>query len=165
MEWLIPNDWSSILIPDTPILEIIVRGSIMYLFLFMLLRFILKRQAGALSMTDLLVIVLIADASQNAIADDYTSLSDGMVLVSVLVFWNYALEWLGYHFPRFEKILHPAPLTLIKNGRFNRKNMKQELITEDELFSRLRERGIENMKNVKLAFLEGDGKISIIEKA
>ena len=163
MENLINIDWAGLFIPDTPLLEIFIRGSVMYLVLFVLLRVVLKRQAGAVSMTDLLVIVLIADAAQNAMADDYKSLPDGILLVATLIFWSWALEWLGYHWPLFEKWVHPAPLPLIKNGRMHLKNMRHELITRQELMSQLREQGIDDATQVKQACLEGDGQISVVK--
>ena len=141
-----------------------MRGSVMYLSLFFFLRVVLKRQAGSLGISDLLVIALIADAAQNGMAGDYRSLPDGIALVGTLVFWNYALEWLGFRFPGFEQLMHPAPLPLIVDGRMLRKNMQQELITEDDLMSQLREQGIEDIHQVKRACLEGDGKISVLEK-
>jgi len=164
MEWLLPEDWSQILIPDTPLLEIFVRGTLMYLALFCLLRMILKRQAGSIGMTDLLVLMLIADAAQNGMAGDYRSLPDGILLVATLIFWNYALEWLGYHFPQFEHVIHAPPLPLVKNGRLIQKHMRKELVTEEELMTRLREKGVEHLNQVKQACLEGNGKISIVLK-
>jgi hypothetical protein len=66
-------DWKSIFTPDLSPFELVLRGSIMYLSLFIFLRFVLKRQTGTLGMTDLLLIVLLADASQNAMAGEYKS--------------------------------------------------------------------------------------------
>lgn len=163
MEWFNAVDWQGIFTLDTPLLEIFIRGTIVYWVLFLLLRFVLKRQAGSIGLSDLLVIVLIADASQNAMADDYKSLPDGIALVCTLVFWNYIIEWLGYNFERFEKFLHPNPLPLIQNGRIIKKHMAQELITRDELMTHLRQEGVEKISEVKKACLEGDGKISIVK--
>lgn len=157
-------DWGKILLPDTPILEIIVRGTILYLSLFLLLRFVLKRESGTLGITDLLVVVLLADAAQNAMAGQYTSVSDGLVLVTVIIFWDWALNWIGYHVPVFQRLVHPPPLRLIKNGEMNYRNMRVELITRNELESMLRQQGIDDVKNVKEAFLEGNGQISIVRK-
>jgi hypothetical protein len=71
-------DWAKVFSPDTPILEIIVRGTVTYISLFMLLRVILRRESGgSIGITDMLVIVLLADASQNAMSGGYHSLSDG----------------------------------------------------------------------------------------
>lgn len=163
MDWFGAVEWDKVLLPDRPLLEIFIRGSIIYLSLFFLLRVILKRQAGTVGISDLLVIVLIADAAQNGMAGDYKSVPDGIALVVTLIFWNYALEWLGFHFPAFDKVISPSPIMLIKNGRMIRKNMRKELITKGDLFTQLRLQGIEDVTRVKQACLEGDSKIRIIE--
>lgn len=134
----------------------------MYIALFVLLRIILKRQTGSLGMTDLLLITLIADASQNAMAGEYKSLPDGIVLVSTIIFWSYALDWLGYKFSWFSRLIEPPPLPLIKDGKLLRRNMRRELITEEELMSQLREQGLDDFGKVKEAYIESDGRISII---
>ena len=123
-----PIDWRAILVPDIPHVELLIRGTIAYLALFSLLRLVLRRAAGSMSMTDLLVLVLIADAAQNAMADDYRAIPDGVLLVGVIVFWAFALDWLGYHFKPMERFLHPKPLLLIKDGRMLKQNMKRDLI-------------------------------------
>ncbi len=141
-----------------------LRGTLMYLSLFILLRVILKRQSGNFALADLLLIVLIADASQNGMASDYKSITDGIILVVTLVFWNYAMDWLGYRFPYLQTWVFPAPLPLIENGRMLRKNMRHELITVEELMAHLREEGVEKVEEVKAAYMEGDGQISVIRK-
>lgn len=157
-------DWKSLFSFDIPVLEIILRGSVIYISLFILLRVVLKRQAGSLGMTDLLLITLIADASQNAMAGEYKSILAGIVLVSTIVFWSYTFDWLSYKFPWFNRLTEPPPLPLIQDGKMLRKNMRRELITEDELMSQLREQGLDDVGRVKEAFMEGDGHISVVQK-
>lgn len=157
-------DWKSIFLPDIPLLEIILRGSVMYIALFILLRLVLKRQTGDLRMTDLLLITLIADASQNGMAGDYKSISGGILLVGTIMFWDYAFDWLAFRFDWFQRLVAPPPLPLIKNGKLLRKNMRSELITEEELMSQLREQGLEHLEQVKEAFVEGDGHISVLKR-
>ena len=159
---MIHLDWGSIFHFDTPILEIVVRGTVVYLGLFMLLRLVLKRESGGVGITDLLVIVLLADAAQNAMADDYHSVPDGLLLVSTIVFWSYALNWLGFHVKRVEGFVHPKPLPLIKNGHVLRERLREELITEDELMSQLRLHGASRLSDVQQAHMESDGRISVI---
>src|SRR5205085_2257980 len=101
----------------TPVLEIVIRGTIVYLVLFMLFRFIVKRQTGGLGISDLLVIVLIADAVQNAMAGEYKSITDGLILAGTIIFWNVTLDWLAFHFPAVRRYISPPPLLLVKNGR------------------------------------------------
>ncbi|MBV9791538.1 MAG: DUF421 domain-containing protein [Chloroflexi bacterium] len=157
-------DWAKVLLPATPILEIVVRGSIMYLALFWLMRGILKRVASSISLADLLMVVVIADAAQNGMADDYRSVGDGIILVITIIFWNYTLDWLGYHFPAFERFVHPPPLPLVKDGNLLRRNMRRELITEGELMSQIHEQGLSDLSQVHSAHMEGDGRISVIAK-
>lgn len=157
-------DWSRIFIPDTPLFEIILRGTLVYLSIFFLLRVLLKRQAGTVGIADLLVVVLIADAAQNAMANDYHSVTDGLLLVATIVFWSYALDWIGFRFPAIQHFVHPPPLRLVKDGRILRRNMEKELITEEELMSQLRQQGVENLAKVKEARMEGDGRISVVQE-
>src|SRR3712207_9303493 len=109
-------DWQEMFVPVHSILEIVIRGTATYVMLFLILRFLLKRQTGVIGIADLLVIVLIADAAQNAMAAEYKSITEGALLVLTIVFWNYALDWLGYRFPAFQRLVRPPPLPLMKDG-------------------------------------------------
>ena len=157
-------DWKTIFLPDTPLLEVILRGSIMYISLFVMLRIILKRQTGTLGMTDLLLITLLADAAQNAMAGEYKSIPDGIVLVATIIFWNFLFDWLSFRWDWFGRLIEPPPLPLIQNGKMLRRNMRREFITEDELMMQLREQGLEDVSKVKNAYIESDGRISVIQK-
>lgn len=162
MDWLINVDWRKLFVPETPILEIVVRGSLVYLGLFALMRLVLKREAGALGPSDLLVVVLIAAAAQNALADDYRSVPDGLLLVAVILFWAQAVNWLGFRSPRMERVFKPPGLALVRDGRMLRKNMAKELITEGELWAQLRLQGVDDLSQVEAAYVEPNGRISVI---
>lgn len=155
-------DWRAIFVPSISIVELIIRGTLVYLALFSVLRFLPSRQLGTLGITDLLVVVLFAEAAQNAMASNYTSITEGAILVATVIFWSYFLNWLGYKLPNFQRFLNPPPLLLVKNGQMIQRHLQRELITEDELMSKLRQQGIEFLSDVKLAFIEADGRISII---
>jgi uncharacterized membrane protein YcaP (DUF421 family) len=155
-------DWHKMFVPTTGIPEIVLRGTLMYLGLTLLLRVILKRQSGDVSLTDLLLIVLIADAAQNGMADEYRSVTEGIVLVGTLVCWDYALDWLSYRVHAVRRLLIPRPLLLVKDGRVLQKNLEQESLTRDDLLSHLRQEGVESPRQVKAARLEPGGHISVI---
>jgi uncharacterized membrane protein YcaP (DUF421 family) len=154
-------DWPRVFLPDTPFLELIVRGTLMYLGLFALLR-VFCREAGTVSIPDLLVLVLIADAAQNAMSANYYAVTDGLVLVGTIIAWSYILNWVGYQVPAIRRVVHSPPLPLIENGDLLRNNMRRQFVTVDELMTHLREQGIEDVARVKRAYLEGDGRISVI---
>jgi uncharacterized membrane protein YcaP (DUF421 family) len=163
MDTLSQIDWKSVFIPSLHIGEIILRGTVVYLFLFVLLR-LLRRGAGTIGISDLLVVVLIADAAQNAMASEYKSITEGLILVATIIFWDYFLDWLGYKVTPVRRLIRPAPLLLIKNGRVQRRNLRREMITEEELIEQLREHGVESVEEVKASHIEGDGHISVITK-
>lgn len=156
--------WSELFVPTHSVMEIIVRGTIMYLGIFTLMRFILKRQTGGLSIPDVLLVVLLADAAQNGMAGEYRSVTEGIVLVATIIFWNLAIDLVGYYVPFVERLARPAPLLLIKNGQVLRRHMRQELVTMDELMSKLREEGVASPADVAEAYIEGDGNISVKKK-
>lgn len=155
-------DWQGIFIPSIPIAELIIRGSLVYLALFSVLRFMPSRQLGTLGIADVLVVVLFAEAAQNAMANNYTSITEGAILVGTVIFWSYFLNWLGHKLSCFQRFLYPPPLLLVKNGRMIDRHMQKELITEEELMSQLRQQGVEFLTDVKRAYIEPDGNISII---
>ena len=134
-------EWAPLLVPTMALGEIILRGSLVYLLIFALMRVTLKREAGSMALPDLSMIVLVADAAQNAMATEYRSLTEGLVLVATIVGWNYALDWLATTCPRLRAVIYPPPLLLVQEGRLLRQNMRKEFITEDELMSQLREQG------------------------
>jgi len=156
-------DWNSVFVPSLGIAEIIARGSIMYLGLFAVLRFMGRRQAGNFGPADLLVIVLIADAAQNGMGKEYGSVTEGLVLVLTILGWEYLIDWLQYRYPVLRPLLTTPPLTLIENGRVDQANLRKEMLTEDELRSQLREKEVVEYSEVKLAKLEGDGRLSVIK--
>jgi uncharacterized membrane protein YcaP (DUF421 family) len=157
-------DWTAMFVPEHSLVEIVARGTIMFIVLFSILRFFMKRQSGVIGIADLLVIVLIADAAQNAMANEYKSIPEGVLLVLTIVFWNFAIDWLGFHIPLIQRFTRPPPLQLIKDGELLRRNMRHEMITREELMSQLRQQGIDDPAQVKKAFIEGDGRISIIRR-
>jgi uncharacterized membrane protein YcaP (DUF421 family) len=157
-------DWRALFVPTVSLLELFIRGSVMYLLVLVAMR-LFRREAGALSTADLLVVVLIADAAQNAMAGEYHSVTEGAVLVGSIFAWNYGLDWLGYRFPRVHGWLNPPPLLLIENGRVLWRNLRAEMLTKADLAEHLREQGIEDFDQVRQCHLESDGHLSVIKRS
>jgi uncharacterized membrane protein YcaP (DUF421 family) len=164
VEHLVGIDWQEFFIPEHSVLEMIVRGTVMYLALFVFLRVLGRRQSGSLNTADVLVIVLLADAAQNGMAHEYHSVTEGLTLVLTILTWDYLIDWLSFRFPPLRPILSPPSLLLVKNGVLQRRNMRRELITDDELKAHLREQGVEAFADVKRAQIEEDGTISVIKR-
>ena len=158
-------DWGSLFELSVPPLELVVRGSVIYWFLFLLFRVVVRRDAGSIAIADILFLVIIADAAQNALAGDYRSITDGMILISTIVAWNYAFDWMAYHWDWADRLLKPARLCLVRDGRIQWENLHRELMSREELMTKLREHEIDTVAKVKIAYMESDGKISVIRKS
>jgi uncharacterized membrane protein YcaP (DUF421 family) len=164
MDLLFGVDWRELFVPDRPLLQVMIRGTVIYVVIFFLVRVIPNRQVGGVGMNDLLLIVLIASAATNALAGDYKSITNGVVLIATIIFWSYLFNWVGHRFPAFHRLFHPSPKPLIRDGELVRENMTRELVTEEELMGKLRRRGITDVKEVQEAHVETDGQISVVRR-
>ncbi|ARP86015.1 hypothetical protein CAL13_07200 [Bordetella genomosp. 9] len=156
--------WENIFTFSMSPIEIIIRGTITYWFIFILMRLAGRRDVGSLGMADVLVVVLISDAAQNAMAGEYKAVPDGMVLIATIVFWSVFIDRLAYAFPRVRPLLQPPKLCIVKDGELQRRAMRRESITPDELESELRQKGITDVADVRRAYIEPDGSISVIKR-
>jgi uncharacterized membrane protein YcaP (DUF421 family) len=158
-------DWGEIFGVSVSPWELIIRGTAMYLFLFAVFRVVIRRRIGAVGMADLLILVIIADAAQNGMSGEYRSVTEGAILVGTIIFWNVAIDWLNYRVPALQNWLEPPPLLLVRDGRVLYRNLRHEFVTESELKSKLREKGVDNVAEVAKAFMESDGTVSVIKRA
>lgn len=161
MDPILIIDWHSMFVPTESVVEVIIRGSLMYLGMFALLR-IFRRQAGAVGIADMLVIVVIADAAQNGMAGDSKSVTEAMILIATIVLWDYLFDWLGFRSPFFDRLLAPKELLLVDNGKVIKEHLDREMIAEDELLSQLRQQGVDDLSKVKKCYLERNGHFSVL---
>jgi uncharacterized membrane protein YcaP (DUF421 family) len=157
-------DLASLFRFDVSPVELIARGTLLYWFLFLLFRFVLRRDTGSIAIADILLLVLIADASQNAMSGGYSTVAEGVVLVATIAGWNWLLDWAAWRFAAVRRFVEPGPLPLVRRGRVLRANLKRELMTVEDLKSELRQQGVEDLAQVKAAHMEPDGSISVIRE-
>jgi uncharacterized membrane protein YcaP (DUF421 family) len=157
-------DLSELFHLHSSVLEPILRGTLMYLALFVLFRVVIRRRVGAVGMSDMLLVVIIADASQSGLSGDSHSVTDALLVVGTIFFWNWLIDWLNYRVPALKNVLEAPPLLLIDHGRVQRRNLRHEYVTMDELKSKLREHGITDPAQVDKAYMETDGEVTVIRK-
>ena len=155
-------NWDQLFGVHVSVLEIAIRGSCVYWFLFLAFRFLLRRDIGALGVADILFLVIVADAAQNAMAGDYKTITEGVLLLSTIMLWNVVIDRLAYAFPWFDRFARPRARELIRDGRMLEQNLRLERMTAGELHAKLREHGKERIRDVRHAYLESDGKVSVI---
>ena len=145
-----------------PYLDVILRSAAVYLFMVIALRIFGKKELSQLNTADVILILLISNAVQNAMVGSDTSLWGGLAAATVLFAINYILKKLMYRYKGFSNFMQEKPEILIHNGNIDFKTLSKLSITSDELSEAMREHGVEYFKDVKLAMLEIDGNISII---
>ena len=163
MDKLLLIEWAELVIPTHSMAEMILRGTVMYLSLFIILRFVMVRQTSTIGIADILVIVVIADAAQNAFAKEYKSITEGIVLVLTIVFWNLFLNWISYRFKAFERLLIPFSASAHKErqdelpqhapGVYYRGGAKGAVATTRN----------SDLGEVREACLEANGELSVIK--
>lgn len=143
--------------------ELVLRGTAMYWFLFVLFRFVLRRDTSSVGVADILLLVIVADAAQNAMAGPYQTVAEGMLLVATIAGWNLLLDWLAFNNETVRRFVDPPPVVLVRRGRIVHAAMRRELITVPELMGKLREQGVDKLAEVKIARIESGGDLSVIK--
>lgn len=143
-------------------LEIVIRCVAIYFFMLVALRVFGKKELSQLNTADVILILLISNAVQNAMVGNNTSLWGGIVAAGVLFFINFILKRLMFKYKKFGEFMLEKPEILVHNGKLDFKTLSKLNITNDELKEAMREHGVEHFADVKLAMLEIDGNISII---
>lgn len=145
-----------------PYLDIVLRSLAVYVFMLVAIRLTGKKELSQLNTTDVVLILLISNAVQNAMVGSDSSLLGGLVAAAVLFALNFILKKLMYRSTWFRNLISEKPEILVHNGKLDFQKLARLGITDEELREAMREHGVEKYKEVKLAIMETDGNISII---
>jgi uncharacterized membrane protein YcaP (DUF421 family) len=151
-------------VPGVSLAEKIVRPIVIYLFLIVILRIGGRRELAQMNAFDLVVLLMLANAVQNAIIGDDNSLIGGMVGGATLVLLNLGVNWYLYRHPTVERRVEGEPTLLVKDGRLLHDNLRRELITEEELLSMVHRQGVDHFEHCAEVILETSGTISVLER-
>jgi uncharacterized membrane protein YcaP (DUF421 family) len=142
--------------------EVVVRTLVVYVVLLLGLRVAGKRELGQMTTFDLVVVLVISNAVQNAMVGSNTSLTGGLVAAATLLVVNGALWRLGIRSGTLREWMRGEPTLLVHDGALIREHLRSEGVDEDEVMQALREHGVDDLSEVRSAVLEVDGTISVI---
>ena len=148
--------------PWHTLLDIALRTTVVYLALVVGIRLTGQRQLGQMSTFDLVLLLIIANAVQNAMVGSDTSLAGGLVAAGVLLVWHQGINRLRRSSRRFAKVLAGEGIMLINGGVILDEHLRRAGVTTGELLQALREHGVATVADVRLAVLEADGSVSVI---
>jgi uncharacterized membrane protein YcaP (DUF421 family) len=155
---------SDLFVPGVSVAEKVVRPIVIYLFLVALLRIGGRRELAQMNAFDLVVLLMLANAVQNAIIGDDNSLLGGIIGGTTLIVLNLGVNWYLYRHPGVDRRIEGDPKPLVKQGKLLHHNLKQELITEQELLAMIRRQGVDSIEACDEVTLETSGVISVIQK-
>lgn len=147
-----------------PIVDVVVRSLCVYLFMVIAIRLFGKNQLSQLNAGDIVLLLLISNAVQNAMVGENTSLQGGLIAALVLFIANFIVKRLMFSSRKFESFLEDDPVVLIKDGKVDENALNKVKISKGELDEAIREHGVDGINNVKLSVLEVDGNISVISE-
>jgi uncharacterized membrane protein YcaP (DUF421 family) len=148
--------------PWPVLLNVAVRTTVIYAFLLVGLRLTGTRALGQLSVFDFVLLLIIANAVQNAMVGPDTSLAGGLVAAGVLMAWHWVIDRVRLRDRRLARLIAGEGIMLIHNGHILEEHCRRAGVTRDELLQALREHGVARLEEVMLAVLEPDGAISVI---
>jgi uncharacterized membrane protein YcaP (DUF421 family) len=147
---------------SNPYLHVIASSAVVYIFITLAIRIFGKKELAQLSVLDLVFILLISNAVQNAMVGSDTSLQGGLIAAGTLFLLNFVFKYLLYRSRKLTRLLEGDPVILVSEGKVKDQNLRKLQITTDELLEAIREHGVQSIQDVNLAILEVDGNISIL---
>ncbi|MBV8220375.1 MAG: DUF421 domain-containing protein [Solirubrobacterales bacterium] len=138
------------------------KTAVIYVFLVLGLRLFGKRSLGQMNIYDLVLVVVLANAVQNAMVGNDTTLAGGLVSAVTLLLLNWLMSNLIARSPRAEQVMVGSPEVLVNHGHLITANLRRQGIPKDQVMEALREHEIDDLAKVRLAVLEADGTISVV---
>ena len=148
--------------PGTSLYAIVIRTALVYLAVLIGLRLSGKREIGQLTVFDLVVLLLLANAVQNAMVGPDTSVTGGLLAAGVLLILNFVVARSGLRWPKIRRFIEGSPTLLILHGKIIQEHLRREGLDKETLESALREHGVMEVSQVEMAVLEIDGSISVV---
>lgn len=147
----------------TELIYTALRASFVYVFLLIVVRLLGKREIGNTSAFDLIVALILGEVVDEIIYGDVTILQ-GVVAIVVVAIWHVVNSWASFKSKVIDRLTAAPPTVVVRNGEIQRKNLAKERLNEEEMLSELRMMGVDDVKEVKQATLEPNGKISVIQE-
>jgi uncharacterized membrane protein YcaP (DUF421 family) len=146
-------------------MDIVLRATVIFLALYVLMRLLGKRELGQMTPFELIVLVVIGDLIQQGVTQNDFSLTGAIIAISTIAFWALVMSWLSYLWPWAERLLEGEPRVIIRDGELLEANLRRNRLTRSEIESEMRLAGIARMEDVAWGILEARGKISFIQRA
>jgi uncharacterized membrane protein YcaP (DUF421 family) len=145
--------------------DIVIRGVIVFVFLYVLMRIVGRRELSSLEPFDLILLVILGDAVQQGLTQDDYSMTGAILAVGTIAMLQVTVSWVNFKFPKLRSVLDGEPLVIVQDGKPIEKNLKRERVTLDDLAEEARKQNIAKFEDIQWAVMETSGEISFIKKS
>jgi uncharacterized membrane protein YcaP (DUF421 family) len=145
-------------------MDIVFRGIVLFLFVYMLTRVIGRRELTSLQPFDLILLIVLGDSIQQGLTQDDYSVTGAVIAVGTIASLQVLTSWTAFKFPRLRRVLDGQPIVLVEDGRVIERNLRRERLTIDDLAEQARENELASLAEVQWAIFETSGTISFIPK-
>jgi len=145
-------------------MDIVLRGIFVFVFLYALMRMIGRRELSSLEPFDLILLIVLGDAVQQGLTQDYYSLTGAFLAIGTIAIMQVAVSYANFRFPKLRPVLDGEPIVVVQDGRPIEKNLKRERVTIEDLAAAARQQNIAKIEDVQWAVMETSGAISFIKK-
>ena len=143
-------------------MELVIRATLIYWFLWLIVRGTGKRSISELSPLELIFTFVIGDLVQQAITGQDMSMTGGIIVISTFAAWMLTSDFLTHRSKRWERILEGEAVVVLRDGQPDHARLRNERLTVDDLASAAREQGFASLDDIRFAVLEHDGKLSFV---
>jgi uncharacterized membrane protein YcaP (DUF421 family) len=143
-------------------MQLVVRATVIYFFLWIVARGVGKRQLTQMTAFELILLVIMGDLIQQGVTQEDTSITGAVLVVSTLAFWIVVMSYLSWRFKRTRSVFEGLPVVVVQDGEPITRVMRLERVTQEEICEGARNQGIDDLRHVRLGVLEPDGKFSFI---
>ncbi len=142
----------------------VLRACIVYFILLALIRASGKRTMGQFTPFDMLLVVLLGNAVQNALLGQDTSVGGGLLLAATLLVLNWGVGLVSARSARMEALVEGVPVLLARDGKVYQDVLRRELISRADFDKAMRESGVEDLDDIRTAVLETNGHITLVTR-
>jgi uncharacterized membrane protein YcaP (DUF421 family) len=146
-------------------MDIVLRASVVFVFVVILTRVIGRRELGSLAPVDLILLIILGDALQQGLTQDDYSLTGAVLVVGTLAVLQVFTSWVSFRFPFTRRLLEGEPLIVVEDGKPIERNLRRERLTVEEVTESARLHEIGSLDEVRWAVLERNGEISFLKKS
>jgi uncharacterized membrane protein YcaP (DUF421 family) len=145
-------------------MDIAIRSAVIFVFVYVLMRIVGRRELSSLEPFDLILLVVLGDSVQQAVTQDDYSVTGAVIVVATIALLQVSVSYLNFKVPRLRPILDGEPIVVVQDGKVIEQNARRERLTLDDIAEAARMQSIASLEDVQWAVLETSGELSFIEK-